>query len=368
METSFFARFFDGQSIKSSQATVEVKSDRLEITLGQGSSARKIQWLSSTLEVNEMPHHGRPAVIGCRDMLGARLILTDESAFQAVFPLVPKHQIKRAGSHHPWRIFILLAVVMTLLLMAALWGTQLAAPVLARAIPAQWDDNLGKWTIEQVAGDHAECVAPEGQQALNKIMMRLSGSLENQPAFDVKVLEWGEVNAFAVPGHHIVLMSGLLHLADNPEEVAAVLAHEMGHAIEHHPTQSIFRQLGIKILITLAIGSTYDLASNLLILKYGRQDEQQADEIGLALLKQAQVDQTGMIKFFEKVAKMEGDVPLRKYWLDYLSSHPNTHDRIKNLQAKVIKDKPTPLLTKQEWQALRNICRKKAPLIFEKKE
>lgn len=365
MSKRFAARFFDGKIIKPAQAAVEIKENGLIIAYSHQQNPVEVFWTAAHLQILELPHHGRPAIVGCTQTLGARLVLPDEAAFKAILPLVPKQQIRHAGFHQPWRVVFWLPILFVVIFVSILWGIQLSAPLLARAMPEQWDDNLGQWTIEGIAGERLECVAPEGLKALNKITARLTQTAESPQPFDIRIVQWGEVNAFAAPGHHIVIMSGLLHLTEKPEEVAGVLAHEMGHAIEHHPTQSVIRQVGFKVFINAALGSTYGLTSDLLILKYSRKDESQADEIGRRLLEKGQIDPQGLIDFFKKLAKLEGERALRAYWLDYLSSHPNTEERIKSLQIQPAKSIFQPLLSQKEWQALKNICRQTQPLKFD---
>src|SRR5690606_26348291 len=107
--------------------------------------------------------------------------------------------------------------------------------------------------------------------------------------FTVSVADDPQVNAFAAPGGRIVLLEGLLREAESPDEIAGVLAHEIGHVTERHPTAAALRLLGIQALLTGIFGdgslaSAAAGAGGLLVaLSYSRDDERTADRLAAEL-------------------------------------------------------------------------------------
>jgi predicted Zn-dependent protease len=299
-------------------------------------------------------------------MMGARLIITDNDLYQQILAIIPKTNIKHSGVHHSWRKIWILAFSTILLVLGLLWVIPKVAPTLAKMIPPSWDDSLGQYLIKDISKHHEECVDPKGVKALQTLSNKLSKSLNLDKPLDIKVVQMGKenINAFAVPGYHIVIFSSLLDFADSPDEVAGVLAHEIGHAIEHHPTQGLIRNVGIDLILTGAFGSSVDYATTLLHLKYSRNDEQQADDIAIKILNGSNIDTKGFTKFFEKLAQEHNLLTEHEDILQYFSDHPGLMDRVQYIQSKSKNAKAEPSLSAQEWQDLKGICQKKAPLEF----
>jgi predicted Zn-dependent protease len=156
--------------------------------------------------------------------------------------------------------------------------------------------------------------------------------------WDVKVIDDAKtVNAFATPGGHLYVYSGLLMAADNPSEVAGVLSHECGHVVARHSARQMVDAFGLQAVAALALGKNPGLASQVaagvagkgLMLANSRGDETEADEYGARYASGAGYDPRGLITFFEKLQKQEGKTP---QVMKFLSDHPATPDRINYLQ------------------------------------
>lgn len=145
-----------------------------------------------------------------------------------------------------------------------------------------------------------------------------------------------QVNAFALPGGYVVVNTGLLKKADSPEEVAGVLAHELQHVYQRHGLKRIIKRFGISLSIGFLfgnIGSTVDaIGGELTGLKFDRDEEREADKLGLELMYNSGIDPNGMVSFFKKLQKIEGSLPNA---LTLISTHPDTEERIKNLQTVI---------------------------------
>jgi len=148
-----------------------------------------------------------------------------------------------------------------------------------------------------------------------------------------RVLNTGEVNAVALPNGRIYVFRGMLETSDTEDELAAVLAHEVGHVAGRHSLKQFRLSLGIGLLADLlnlnkrgeTIQTLAGLATSLYELGYSRQHERDADNYALRLALLAGYDPKGSVALFEKFAKNEGK-PAR--WLIYLSTHPPSTERL----------------------------------------
>jgi predicted Zn-dependent protease len=146
-----------------------------------------------------------------------------------------------------------------------------------------------------------------------------------------------QVNAFATPGGNLFVYTGLLMAADNEAELAGVWGHEAGHVVARHSVRQMIDATNEETVIGIALGQNPNelaqIAATLLakgtLLKYSREDESAADEFGARYASAAGYDPHGLITFFQKLQKMEGEVPA---FSRYLSDHPATADRIIHLQ------------------------------------
>ncbi|MBH0204422.1 MAG: M48 family metallopeptidase [Nitrospira sp.] len=173
--------------------------------------------------------------------------------------------------------------------------------------------------------------------AVGEITHRLVEQIPNNPyKFQVTVVKSEVVNAFALPGGYIVVFTGLMKKADSGEEVAGVMGHELNHVLQRHGLERIVKQLGLVAVLSIVLGDHQGLAGmmkqlgvELLTLKFGREQETEADLTGLQLLHRAKIDPSGMIRFFEQLSeKDEG----RTEWL---STHPMSGARAERLKAEL---------------------------------
>ena len=183
----------------------------------------------------------------------------------------------------------------------------------------------------------------------------------------VMLLDWWLVNAFAVPGGQIVLTRGLVQTAGSPDEVAGVLAHELGHALELHPETGLVRAMGLAAATQLIFAGSAGTVSNvgmvLTQLRYTRIAEREADAHAVRMLKGAGISAKGFGDFFERLegkrpaaAESGKSVPS----LDLISTHPATAERIAMVRAQPAYP-ATPALSAEDWKALREACGPAAP-------
>jgi predicted Zn-dependent protease len=234
----------------------------------------------------------------------------------------------------------------------------LIASAMAGAVPESWEDNLGRGVSEQFLRQAGECKDERVTAALREMVTRLDRAKPTAYQFRVRVSRSGDVNAFAAPGGHVVVMRGLLEKADTPEEVAGVLAHEMEHVRQRHVTRGLMRSATVSALASMVFGDIGTLGSAVEYmgkLQFQREDEASADREGFANLVAARIDPRGMTDFFGKLSQMEGKGPALA---TYLSTHPDTKARqeeIERMLARVTVH-PSPLRSRADWTAIRTAC------------
>ncbi len=153
-------------------------------------------------------------------------------------------------------------------------------------------------------------------------------------------------NAFAIPGGYIFVTTGLLVLAENEQEIAGVLSHEISHVTGRHISQMIERSKRLNIASMVAIlasmlaggggtasqaGATMAMATaEAFTLKYSRENETDADQNGLYRMIKAGYDPSGMITFLNKIYRMS--LSTAPQMPGYLMTHPAIEDRISLLE------------------------------------
>lgn len=161
--------------------------------------------------------------------------------------------------------------------------------------------------------------------------------------FKFHILQDTNVNAFAIPGGHVVIMTGLLERARTPEEVAGVLAHELAHVTRRHSLRNMVKSAGLTVVFQMLLGDAAGLmglategSRYLLGQKFSRDFEREADETGWGYLLEAKINPQGLIGFFElmkEIAAASGAGALEDS-LALVNTHPPTQERMDRLQAK----------------------------------
>ena len=252
-------------------------------------------------------------------------------------------------------------VLMIVVIMPAMSNT------LAYVIPIKREVAYGKVVVRQMerffggstAGDLV-CSSPDGDAALTKMIARLADTTPTDYELNVAVMRHEMVNAFAAPGGQVVLVEGLIKQAKSPDEVAAVLGHEIGHVEARDATRGALRAAGSAGLLSMVFGdfaggtAAVVIAEYTLNSSYTREAEAEADTYARSMLNAANVSTAGMSDFFGSLGDLVSQIPDLPI---YLSSHPDTDDRAQRAaEFAQTQGVTTPILDELEWAALQAIC------------
>ncbi|MDB4198676.1 M48 family metallopeptidase, partial [Ascidiaceihabitans sp.] len=241
------------------------------------------------------------------------------------------------------------------------------ANTLAYIVPIKREVAYGKAVVRQMerffGGSKAGeliCSTSEGDAALAKMVARLTEASPTNYELNVSVMRHEMVNAFAAPGGQIVFAEGLIEQATSPDEVAAVLAHEIGHVESRDATRGALRAAGSAGLLSMVFGDFAGGTAAVVIVEYtlnasySRETEAEADTFAYNMLEAANVSTVGMADFFGSLNGLEDEMPDLPI---YLSSHPDTQERV-DLATEFAKgqDSTSPVLDDVEWSALKVIC------------
>lgn len=231
-----------------------------------------------------------------------------------------------------------LAVIATAFL--ALSGCAYLDPFLRElnVVSVPEERQIGLKMQEAVLKDMAIVQDSEWSGRINAMGQKLVGGLPVRDFdYQFKIVADKTPNAFTLPGGFIFIHTGLIEFAGNEDEIAGVLAHEIGHAFARHPAKAMSRAYGVDYLSGLIFRDSQghlgnfalQIAKGGLTARFGRQDEYEADLIGSRLVRQAGYSPEGLLNFLEKIQKIQGQTPRP---LVFLQTHPPTPDRIARLR------------------------------------
>lgn len=237
----------------------------------------------------------------------------------------------------------------------------------ARLMPAFLEERTGRWIADAVVGalsSHdgrpATCDSAAGRVALDRLSAPLLRAADLKVPATIRVVRVPIINAFALPGSQVVLFSRLIESAQSPNEVAGVLAHELGHAELRHPTEVAIKLTASSYLIGLMFGDVFGAgtvslaAQTLLGNAYTREAEAAADERAAELMREAGFDARPLADFFDR---LRGERPRSGDTPSWLSTHPPDAERARRFRQPGAASGPA--LSADQWRDLKAIC---APL------
>lgn len=239
-----------------------------------------------------------------------------------------------------------------------LFGVSLAADRLAPLVPEAFERRLGEAADSQIKTlfDAKVCDNAAGQKAFVKLMTAIRESAGMDTAVQSHVLSSSVPNAFALPGGRVYMFNGLLAKAENADEIAGVLAHELGHHKHRDNMRGLIRDSGTAFLVGLLFGditgsSALIFASKTLVTSsHSREAEHDADGFSIDVMQRLGRPTKPMGELLVRVTGKGGK------GLSIISSHPVSEDRLARMTREDRPASKPPLLTPEEWQALKSIC------------
>lgn len=202
--------------------------------------------------------------------------------------------------------------------------------------------SLGKLLGRQVAQEFKISNDSQLNGRLKKIGAKIAQASDRQDLeYHFFVVDDKELNAFAIPGGSVYVNLGILNAA-NDDELAAVVAHEVGHVAARHSVKKLQVILGYQIVMSIAfnkassldVARAVDVMFNLISLGYSREDERLADRLSIKYTHRAGFNPRGIVSFLYKL-EAEAKKQDISYHLVFLSSHPPIEERIKNMEKEI---------------------------------
>jgi predicted Zn-dependent protease len=215
-----------------------------------------------------------------------------------------------------------------------------SAPPPAGAMTIQEERELGEKFLQE-ARKHWQFIQDVSLNGyVTGVGRRILQGVGPQPfEYQFFVLNSPDVNAFAVPGGKVFVNSGLILLVDNEDELAGVIAHEIGHVTARHISKRSEKAMPLSLAMlgallagiflggkaAAAIATTTMAATETVMLKYSREDEDEADYLGIRYMDRAGYDRKGMVTMFKKLRRIHG--PVSSDPPAYLMTHPAAEER-----------------------------------------
>jgi predicted Zn-dependent protease len=370
--TVYQGRLSDGRTAASMRAAVRCTEASLEIR-PEGIAGTALTWPYATLRSGVPLRAGAPDVLLSQKPAGTETLFVADPAFsrslsmRAGGALAPSRQ-RLAGLRVGAAFAALVAAIA-----GSVWYFDLQPMrAVARWMPQPVREQMGRNVVTALMGRMRACETPAGRAALDRLTQRLLAAASSEPLpVRVTMVDWFLPNAFAAPGGQLVITRGLVQSAASSDEVAGVLAHEIGHALELHPEAGLVRSVALSLAGSVFLAGASG-GNNpgvwLMSLRYTRESEREADAHAVRILKGSGISTKGFGDFFERIDALYGEKALQRLSpaqrkareqtmriLTLVSTHPLTKERV-----DMVRTQPTyaatPALSEDDWRALRQMC------------
>jgi Zn-dependent protease with chaperone function len=347
------AAFYDGETARRRLVSLSVSASGLDL---RENGARLASWPCDAVRRLEGPEGVLRLGLSGEESL-ARLEVSDD-ADRAAIRAHCRFLDKGEGAERTGRIVIWSLAAAASLVSSAVVLVPLVAERLAPLVPLSLEKRLGAAVDNQVRLIlRAEtCEAEGGRAALANLSERLASARPSAIPPDVAVLGSRIPNAVALPGGRIYLFEGLLKEAVSPDEIAGVLAHEIGHVANRDGLRALIRTGGTSFLLGLLFGDVTGSGAVILFSRlmldnaHSRDAERAADAHAMDSMLALGRPPRALGEILGRIDDGDGKVPA------FLSTHPLTGERLEALDREP-RVPGEPLLTEGEWRALKDICK-----------
>ncbi len=345
------ARFYDGLTARPHDVDITVSGQEIAFEVDGARHA----WARDRTQVDQIGEMVRLSLPDDPARLqvaaGDWLAESGAPAAGAAKPLLSRGEVRLVGG---------LVLAASAVLAFVFVGMPAASGPLARATPPNLESQIGRNFESQVGLAFKPCEGQAGQQALAALGRKLGDASESPFPIRVRAVRAPFANAFALPGGTVLVTGELIEMAQTPDELAAVVAHEVAHVEKRHVMQAVWRSLGLGIVLDAVVGGGTGagqqavlLAGSVTDLRYSRAAESEADVRGMELLHARGLSSKGMAPFFERLAS-KGESADAAAVKELISSHPDSRRRAKESRARA--KAGAPALTPTDWAAVRAAC------------
>ena len=204
--------------------------------------------------------------------------------------------------------------------------------------------GLGRSLAKTIEEEYGVYKNAEMQKRIEQIGHSLAAVCDRKDVtYFFTVLDHEKVNAFSLPGGYVYINKGLVEKADSDDEIAGVLAHEIGHIVARHSIKRLQAALGYSLMSILSLATTKNvgaakeasLAFSLIMLGYSREDEFLADQLAVKYVKKAGYNPQAIISFLEKLKQIEKEAALKPLISNYARTHPYLPERIAAVKQEI---------------------------------
>jgi predicted Zn-dependent protease len=245
------------------------------------------------------------------------------------------------------------------------------SPAAITLVSVPQEIEIGREANTQVRKTTAELRDPQVTSYIARVGQRLARAAPGAKyPYTFAVADYREINAFSLPGGPVWINRGVLHASTNESQVAGVLAHEIAHIAQRHAANQLTKTLLAKWslgALGAMLGNTGGagtaqiagaLVTNGVFLKFSRDDEREADRVGVQIMRKAGWDARGMIELFEVLRREQkrdpGAVDV------FFSTHPSPQDRIAQLTAAIAR-RPGGVRDSAQFRAIKLRLARMAP-------
>jgi beta-barrel assembly-enhancing protease len=321
-------------------ATIFLSSITLSIRYkDENNQSRDVYWLAENISSLDEEALGSVLRFRNRDGHEERLVIRDPELLQALKKNFSHHRFVGGWKHRVLgstrnKIVIFLFVIIGLFIAGYFWFIPWVGEKVATNTSKEWEINLGERMHQSMMNTYK--IDSTRTTLINSFVKELHYDLHYPVT--ITVVESNEINAFAVPGGHIVVYRPIISKMTQPEELVALLSHEISHIELRHSLRNIFRSMARKMFLMMIFGNESGLAGflvnnadNLKALEYSRALETEADDHGMDLMILSKVDPAGMLSLMKMLQKeTEGKQPA-----GFLNTHPVFKNRIENINKKM---------------------------------
>ena len=344
---------------------IEITSSALVITINE----REVRWMIDSLEIekggagNSLIYIKNPIDSEITLYTRDKAILKDENLSQNESLKKSSKKLSQEFSNQKIFYSFLVLIILAIPVSFFVFRSSIVHGV-ADNVPVEWEVEAGDKLFSTLKKQYDVVEDSVISAKLDSIFAPLV-AVVNTPEIDYKFYLCSDpsLNAFALPGGHIVINYGTIMKIERIEELYGVIGHELGHVTQRHHIRGLIGNLGTLLIFQGFLGDEAGLlgalgesAGELSSLFYSREFERESDEVGFTYLTEAGIDPKGMVEFFQRIEKEyeidllddkeneeeeeedEEDSETIDALKNFVSTHPGVEERIEYLNNRIINE------------------------------